>query len=76
LRRATDALYGEGKQDIVLTLPKMLSDANMFEIDEFQEDELRLWPNQAILMQRIIKGRPFGVGFECWLIPYKKGTPS
>jgi hypothetical protein len=21
-------------------------------------------------------GRPFGVGFECWLIPYKKGTPS
>jgi hypothetical protein len=24
----------------------------------------------------IIKGRPFGVGFECWLTPYKKGTPS
>jgi len=24
----------------------------------------------------IIKGRPFGVGFECSLISYKKGTPS
>lgn len=24
----------------------------------------------------IIKGRPFGVGFECWPITYKKGTPS
>ncbi len=42
MRRATDSLYGEGKQDIVLTLPKMLSDADMFKINEFQEDELRL----------------------------------
>ena len=28
------------------------------------------------LDSHIIKGRPFGVGFECWLTPYKKGTPS
>src|SRR6516225_10145065 len=45
------------------------------EAREFKLASLGRSLDELAFDEHIIKGRPFGVGFECWLIPYKKGTP-